>query len=87
MTILSDFFKRIFIGIIKLYQIAISPMLGANCRFTPTCSAYAVEAIQIHGVMRGTWLFIKRVVRCHPYHRGGFDPVPQSKPHHLNKEN
>lgn len=66
MTIVSDFFKRNFIGIIRLYQIAISPMLGANCRFTPTCSAYALEAVQTHGVMRGAWLSIKKIARCHP---------------------
>lgn len=77
MSILSRFFKRIFMGIIRLYQITISPILGANCRFIPTCSAYALEAIQTHGVVRGGWLSIKRIARCHPYHEGGFDPVPQ----------
>lgn len=78
MSILNRFIKSIFMGIIKLYQIAISPMLGASCRFTPTCSAYALEAIQTHGVVRGGWLSIKRIARCHPYHAGGFDPVPES---------
>lgn len=86
MSILSQFFKRIFMGIIRLYQIAISPMLGANCRFTPTCSAYALEAIQTHGVVRGGWLSIKRIARCHPYHAGGFDPVPVPEPNESLKQ-
>ena len=61
---------------IRFYQYAISPMLGMNCRFRPTCSAYAVEAIKKHGPLRGSWLTLKRIVKCHPLHPGGYDPVP-----------
>lgn len=61
---------------IRFYQYAISPLLGMNCRFRPTCSAYAVEAIKKHGPLRGSWLTLKRIVKCHPLHPGGYDPVP-----------
>jgi putative membrane protein insertion efficiency factor len=61
---------------IRLYRIALSPLLGAHCRFHPSCSAYAEEAIRRHGAIRGLWLGIRRVLRCHPFHEGGFDPVP-----------
>ena len=62
--------------LIRVYQVALSPLLGPNCRYYPTCSQYAVEAIEAHGSLRGTWLTIKRISRCHPWHEGGFDPVP-----------
>jgi uncharacterized protein len=62
--------------LIRVYQIALSPLLGPNCRYYPTCSQYAIEAIETHGSLRGTWLAIKRISRCHPWHEGGFDPVP-----------
>ena len=62
--------------LIRGYQLAISPLLGPRCRFYPSCSHYAFEAIEIHGAVRGTWLAIKRIGRCHPWHEGGFDPVP-----------
>jgi uncharacterized protein len=61
---------------IRGYQVAISPMLPASCRYYPSCSAYAVEAIEKHGALRGTWLAMKRIARCHPFRPGGFDPVP-----------
>jgi len=68
--------RTILKGLIKLYRYGISPMLGSNCRFYPTCSCYAEEAIEHHGVIRGTYLAARRLLRCHPWHPGGYDPVP-----------
>ena len=72
--------KRIFglllIIPIKIYQIIISPLLGPSCRFTPTCSQYAVEAIQKYGPFKGSWLSFKRILKCHPWGGSGYDPVP-----------
>ncbi|MEN3371694.1 membrane protein insertion efficiency factor YidD [Dechloromonas sp. ZS-1] len=68
--------KRILIGLVRVYQYAISPLLGRNCRYFPTCSDYTVEAVQKYGAMRGGWLGAKRICRCHPWHPGGYDPVP-----------
>ena len=65
--------------LIRLYQWCISPMLGANCRFYPSCSQYAYEALRKHGLFRGTYLAVRRLGRCHPWHPGGFDPVPPSR--------
>ena len=62
--------------LIRGYQLAISPLFGPRCRFYPSCSHYAIEAIETHGALRGIWLTIKRISRCHPWHEGGFDPVP-----------
>ena len=62
--------------LIRVYQLVLSPLLGPNCRYYPTCSQYAIEAIETHGSLRGAWLTIKRISRCHPWHEGGFDPVP-----------
>jgi uncharacterized protein len=67
---------RLFILIIRTYQYFISPALGPHCRFEPTCSHYMVEAIERHGPIRGLILGIRRISRCHPWHPGGFDPVP-----------
>lgn len=67
---------NIFIGIIKFYQLTISPFLGAKCRYTPSCSAYGVEAIKKHGPIKGFWLALKRFGRCHPWGSSGYDPVP-----------
>lgn len=69
--------RRLFIAPIRFYRYAISPMLGARCRFEPSCSAYAIEALQRHGVWRGLWLSVRRVSCCHPFHSGGYDPVPE----------
>ena len=68
--------KKLLLGTIAVYRYGISPMLGRNCRFHPSCSEYAMEAIRVHGSLRGTWLAIRRVGRCHPFHPGGYDPVP-----------
>ncbi len=69
--------KDVAIWPLKAYQRYLSPLKGApSCRFHPTCSAYAIEAIERHGVLRGSWLGLKRVLRCHPFHPGGYDPVP-----------
>ena len=62
--------------LIRLYQVTLSPYLGRSCRFYPTCSNYALEAIELHGVWRGGWLTLRRLGRCHPFHPGGFDPPP-----------
>lgn len=61
---------------VRAYQYCISPFLGANCRFTPTCSQYAIEALKRYGAIKGSWLTVRRIGRCHPYHKGGYDPVP-----------
>ena len=63
-------------GLISGYRRFVSPLLGARCRFYPSCSAYALEAIQVHGAGRGTWLAVRRLSKCHPFHAGGLDPVP-----------
>jgi putative membrane protein insertion efficiency factor len=64
---------------IRMYQLTLSPMLGPRCRFYPSCSQYGIEAIDKHGALHGSWLTIKRIGRCHPFHEGGFDPVPCPK--------
>lgn len=68
--------KRLALGLLALYQKAISPYLPSQCRFLPTCSQYSFEAISRHGVLKGMWLTVRRLARCHPFRRGGYDPVP-----------
>lgn len=67
------------LALVWLYRLLISPWLGANCRFEPTCSKYTIEALREHGAFRGTWLAAKRIGRCHPWGGSGFDPVPDKK--------
>ncbi|MEV6969201.1 membrane protein insertion efficiency factor YidD [Hamadaea flava] len=72
------------LGVIA-YRRWISPGLPARCRFYPSCSAYALEALAVHGALRGSWLAIRRIGRCHPFHPGGFDPVPPAAAHRRNE--
>lgn len=65
-----------FVGLVRLYQVAISPYFPASCRFTPTCSQYTIEALQTHGLLKGGWLAFNRIRRCHPWGGSGYDPVP-----------
>lgn len=72
----SRFLAWPLIWLVKFYRFAISPWLGGNCRFQPTCSEYAIEALRTHGVLRGGWLAARRISRCHPWGGSGYDPVP-----------
>lgn len=69
--------RNLTVGVIRIYQKLVSPSLGANCRYSPTCSSYAAQAIMRFGVIRGGWLGMKRLGRCHPLREGGYDPVPE----------
>ena len=75
----SRLLARPLIGLVSLYRVAISPWLGLNCRFQPTCSEYAIEALRQHGVIRGSWLAARRIGRCHPWGGSGYDPVPRER--------
>lgn len=69
--------RFLLIALLKFYKYFISPLLGNNCRFYPSCSSYALEALQLHGAIIGSYLTLKRLLRCHPFHEGGIDPVPE----------
>lgn len=68
--------KRLLVLGVRAYQIGLGPLLPASCRYYPSCSAYAIEALERHGALRGTWLSVRRIFRCHPFRPGGYDPVP-----------
>ena len=68
--------RRVLAALLRAYRFTISPMYGQVCRYHPSCSAYALEAVETHGALRGTWLAIRRLGRCHPWAAGGYDPVP-----------
>lgn len=68
--------RRVLTALVRFYRYFISPLLGPNCRFYPSCSCYAEEALNTHGALRGTCLTVRRLARCHPWHEGGYDPVP-----------
>ena len=74
------------IQLVRLYRVAISPWLGTNCRFEPTCSSYAIEALRSHGILKGGALAVRRIFRCHPWGGSGYDPVPSSTREHDEPE-
>ena len=82
-TSINSMFRRglqqALTGLIRLYQVTLTPWLGGHCRYEPTCSAYTIEAIAQYGPWRGTWLGVKRILRCHPLAKGGYDPVPPAR--------
>ncbi len=71
--------QLVVLGLIRAYQKVLSPFFGQNCRYHPTCSRYTYEAIEIHGTIKGSWMGVRRIGRCHPFREGGFDPVPGSE--------
>lgn len=67
---------RVLMFLVSIYRVVLSPIMGQSCRFHPTCSAYSLEALRLHGALRGSWLTVRRIGRCQPFHPGGYDPVP-----------
>jgi putative membrane protein insertion efficiency factor len=78
--------KYLLIGLLRLYRLFISPLYGQVCRYYPSCSAYALEAVTVHGSIRGSWYAVRRVARCHPWAAGGYDPVPKRTPDSLSTQ-
>ncbi len=78
---MKSIISAVLVFLIKAYRLVLSPWLGQQCRFHPTCSQYALDALEQHGPYRGSWLTIKRLASCHPWHEGGIDPVPESHTH------
>ena len=70
--------RQVLIALIKVYRFTLSPFIGQHCRFTPSCSQYATEAIERYGSIKGSWMAAKRLSKCHPFHTGGWDPVPEN---------
>jgi putative membrane protein insertion efficiency factor len=83
---LSRLGVRAALSLIRLYQWTLSPILGQSCRFEPSCSRYTARCIELHGLFRGSWLGLKRIARCHPFHPGGFDPPPPPSGAHAGAE-
>ena len=73
------FIGEFFILLVKIYQVTLSPLFGSNCRFSPTCSNYAIEAIRVYGPLKGSLLAMKRISKCHPFNKGGVDEVPNKE--------
>jgi putative membrane protein insertion efficiency factor len=69
--------RSLLLALIRLYQLTLSPFVGRACRFEPSCSRYTASCIELHGAARGSWLGLKRIARCHPFHPGGYDPPPE----------
>ena len=82
MGIVGKALARPLLGLVWIYRVAISPLLGANCRYEPSCSAYAEEALKKYGAFKGGWLALKRIARCHPWGGSGYDPVPGTEEEH-----
>jgi putative membrane protein insertion efficiency factor len=78
----TSFVTRALLAPIRFYRRFVSPALPATCRYEPSCSAYAVDALLQHGAVRGSWMSVRRISRCHPWHRGGYDPVPPARERH-----
>lgn len=78
-SIFSRMMRGVMTALIRFYQIVISPHIGNCCRFEPSCSQYFIEALRIHGVLKGAWMGVKRIMRCHPFGASGYDPVPEKK--------
>jgi hypothetical protein len=78
MNLLKTIFSKLLIGLVRFYQLAISPWLGSSCRYSPTCSQYMIDAVKEWGSLKGFWLGIKRIGRCHPWGGDGHDPVPEN---------